>query len=230
MPTPFTDEALIISGICACLTTETDRVVASIDSMKLALVAAIQAFDAENDSNLNTLHDRLHTYFNNVLGTVGQRDGGRSLITWAQEIVGATSDHKTNSPGQMEESLLTLTAHTHSRHKHPEDRTHQASDLSLLPQGNRLGPDNPLSAFFPTQANLLIMEFFGNQDLDGGAGSGDSASDSPPLNNSIYGHDGGFQLNETNDDFPAILEAVHAHPQFASPPIVLTYAEYLATL
>lgn len=79
-------------------------------------------------------------------------------------------------------------------------------------------------------ATLLAQEFFNHQDLDSGGGSGDTATDDPPPNNSIYGTEGGFQLDETDASFPIVLQSVHSHPNFEFPSIVITFDEYLATV
>lgn len=91
--------------------------------------------------------------------------------------------------------------------------------LSILTLTNAITPRAP----------VLVSEFFTNEDLDGGKGSGDSALDFPPLNSSIYGQTGGFQIDETDPDFPIILESVHTHPDFDSPAVVLTWDQFLAS-
>lgn len=79
-------------------------------------------------------------------------------------------------------------------------------------------------------ASLLVSEFFNREDLDSGAGSGDSPLAFPPPNNSIYGTLGGFQLDEADTNFPITLESVHLHERFEFPSITITFAQYLATL
>lgn len=72
----------------------------------------------------------------------------------------------------------------------------------------------------PTHSSLLTQEFFSNQDLDGGAGGG----------NSVYGHANGFQIDETDLNFPPALFAVHNNPLFGAPTITLTWQQYLDSL
>lgn len=79
------------------------------------------------------------------------------------------------------------------------------------------------------RATLLVSEFFTSEDLDGGKGSGDSALDFPPLNSSVYGKIGGFQIDESDQEFPIILQSVHQHPEFQAPSIVLTWDQFLAS-
>jgi hypothetical protein len=78
--------------------------------------------------------------------------------------------------------------------------------------------------------SILVQEFFNRQDLDSGGGSGDTVTDFPPPNNSIYGTVGGFQLNPSDPEFPILLESVHEHPRFENPLIKITLAQYFATL
>ena len=73
-------------------------------------------------------------------------------------------------------------------------------------------------------ASILSTEFFNR------GGSGDSVAAFPPSNNSIYGTEGGFQLDESDSLFPLVLESVHANARFEHPPIVITFSQYLATL
>jgi hypothetical protein len=79
-------------------------------------------------------------------------------------------------------------------------------------------------------ATILAQEFYNRQDLDLGGGSGDTVTDDPPPNNSIYGTTDGFQIDETDPLFPIVLESVHSHPSFEFPAIIITFNEYLATL
>lgn len=76
-------------------------------------------------------------------------------------------------------------------------------------------------------ASILVQEFFSSEDLDQGKGSGESPEDFPPPNTSIYGKTGGFQIDESDEDFPILLQAVHQHPDFQSPIIVLTWEQFL---
>lgn len=71
----------------------------------------------------------------------------------------------------------------------------------------------------PTYASTLVQEFFSNQDLDNGAGAG----------NSIYGHPGGFRLDPRDPQLPPALQAVHQHPRFHHSTTMLTWQAYLAS-
>ena len=79
-------------------------------------------------------------------------------------------------------------------------------------------------------ASVLINEFFNREDLDQGGGQGESASAFPPPNNSIYGTAGGFQLDETDPDFPPALEGIHEHERFEFPAIIMTFQQYKDSL
>jgi hypothetical protein len=126
------------------------------------------------------------------------------------------------------DDIFTLLLHIHKRHIHPETSIHFASDLTATPQGNNFGADNPVFGDSPAIAGKLVQEFFGQEDLD--ANSGHDNGTTIPAHNSIYGRVGGFMINDTDIEFPLMLEGVHNHPDFASPEIIITWQQYLATL
>lgn len=78
-------------------------------------------------------------------------------------------------------------------------------------------------------ASILVQEFFSSQDLDFGKGSGDSVNDTPPINSSVYGKSDGFMIDDNDPEFPIILNAVHDHPDFQFPSIVLSWQQFLAS-
>jgi hypothetical protein len=287
MPLPYTDETVIVDGICACLTTEVDRIISKLDEVLTAVSTATATV---------TKLDELLAYLESVIGTEAQRDGSRSMLEWQQSLIGTSterdnsnslitalgnilgrdSDRDANKPlalwfhemfgkiedlpehegeptsfmtqflavvgdftsdwlaGHSEESLLTAALHKHNRHMHEESDPHGASDWDLQPIGNPYGGDNPKGGFggnisYPVGA-ILVQEFFTNQDLDSGGGSGDSTLAYPPQNSSVYGKSGGFMIDDTSDDFPPMLESVHSHPSFETPDVVLTWQEYQDSL
>ncbi len=63
-------------------------------------------------------------------------------------------------------------------------------------------------------ANVLVSEYAGNQDLDD--------------NGLVYGFD--FYICDTDPDKPPILKGIQKQPDWPSPPLCMTWADYLASI
>lgn len=245
MPAPYTDETAIINGICACLTPILSDILTTLQQLRDAnhidltqVNTDLVAFAIANHADITTFAAANHVDLTQVdTDLVAFRAANHTDLTQVDTDLLAfkTANHAdfdrqdaylNDVVGELDPdvTLSQLMIHTHNRHEHGETARHVAHDYSIEPTGNLYGPDNPIATFVlefgQAVAAVLVLEFFGSEDLDFGAGGG----------NSIYGREGGFQIDLSDPSFPVMLEGIHEHPSFVAPPLTLSWAAYLASL